>query len=78
MHRDVREIELKKISPNHRLVCSDESIEVLAQSIRLRGQLEPVEIFFMGASFRIMDGEKRWRACRRLGMTRIKAVIVAS
>lgn len=76
MQRDVREIDVDKISPNRRLVCSDESIENISESIRLQGQLEPVEILLVGASFRILDGEKRWRACKKLGMRRIQAVIV--
>ncbi|GKT09849.1 ParB N-terminal domain-containing protein [Desulforhabdus sp. TSK] len=78
MEREIRSIEVRKIHPNRRVVCLEESIEDLEQSIRQRGQLEPVEISFVGESFRIMDGEKRWRACRRLGMTHIKAVIVSS
>ena len=75
MQRDVREIDVNKISPNRRLVFSDEAIENISESILLQGQLEPVEVLLVGASFRILDGEKRWRACRKLGMRRIRAVV---
>jgi ParB-like chromosome segregation protein Spo0J len=37
--------------------------------------VEPIQISFEHDSFRIMDGEKRWRACRKLGMRSIRAVI---
>jgi ParB family transcriptional regulator, chromosome partitioning protein len=72
----IREIEIRRISPNLRAVYSIECIEETASSIRCFGQLEPVLIFFEHDSFRILDGEKRWRACRKLGMKTIKAVIV--
>lgn len=76
MQRDAREIDLGKISPNLRSIHEIETIEEISRSIRLEGQLEPIEIWFAGESFRILDGEKRWRACKRLHMTSIKAVIV--
>jgi ParB family transcriptional regulator, chromosome partitioning protein len=76
MLRDVREIETRRISPNLRAVYTLECIEETARSIRCFGQLEPVLIWFEYESFRILDGEKRWRACRKLGMKTIKAVIV--
>lgn len=71
----IREIEIRRISPNLRAVYEAESIEEIARSIRCRGQLEPVLILFEYESFRILDGEKRWRACKKLGMKTIKVVI---
>lgn len=76
MEENIREIEIGKISPNRRIVYSAESIEQIGQSIR-DGQQEPILIRFEHDSFRIVDGEKRWRACKRLGVTRIRAVIVS-
>jgi ParB family transcriptional regulator, chromosome partitioning protein len=76
MGSDIREIEICRISPNLRAVYTIECIEETARSIRCFGQLEPVLIWFEIESFRILDGEKRWRACRKLGMKTIKAVIV--
>jgi ParB family chromosome partitioning protein len=48
----------------------------MAMSIRYRGQQEPIQIWFAGEDFRIVDGEKRWRACKKLGVETIQAVIV--
>jgi len=76
MGSDIREIEISRISPNLRAVYTIECIEETARSIRCFGQLEPVLIWFEYESFRILDGEKRWRACRKLGMKTIKAVII--
>ncbi len=75
MEEDVREIQVGKISPNLRTVCTEEGIEEIVQSIRTHGQQEPILIWYTHDSFRILDGEKRWRACRRLGMNTVKAII---
>jgi ParB family chromosome partitioning protein len=72
----VYDLDLRKISPNIRQICDMETLGELCGSIRKRGQLEPIHVWFNGDSFRILDGEKRWRACRMLGLTRIKAIII--
>jgi ParB-like chromosome segregation protein Spo0J len=36
----------------------------------------PITVLFDGEYFRILDGEKRWRAAKKLGMTSIEAMIV--
>ncbi|MGC9967712.1 MAG: ParB N-terminal domain-containing protein [Syntrophobacteraceae bacterium] len=75
MVSDIREIELGKISPNLRIICSAECIEEIVRCIKRQGQVEPIQISFEHDSFRIMDGEKRWRACKKLGIRTIRAVI---
>jgi ParB family transcriptional regulator, chromosome partitioning protein len=72
----VREINLTKISPNLRFICENECLEELCLSIKCKGQEEPIEVCFTGDDFRIINGEKRWRACKKLGLTKIKAIIV--
>jgi ParB family chromosome partitioning protein len=76
VEKEVRELDLEKISPNLRLVYSFESIEELCRSLLFFGQLEPIQIWFDGERFRILDGEKRWRACRMLGINRVKVIII--
>lgn len=75
MEKDPRNIRLGRISPNLRAVYTSECIEDTVQHIKSRGQLEPILIWFQGNSFRILDGEKRWRACKKLGMKSIMAII---
>jgi len=76
MGEDFREIEIRKISPNLRIVCEAECIQEIAHAIKSRGYYEPIHICFAHDSFRILDGEKRWRACKRLGMHTIRAIVI--
>jgi ParB family chromosome partitioning protein len=76
MGEDIREIEIRKISPNLRIVCAAECIEEMGRAIKNRGDHEPIHICFEHDSFRILDGEKRWRACKKLGMNKIRAVVI--
>ena len=69
-------IRIEAITPNRRCLCTADSLDHLIESIRSEGQLEPIKVWFTGGEFRILDGEKRWRACRKLGVSRIKAVIL--
>ena len=76
MGQQIRDIEIGRISPNLRAVYTAECIEETVRSVKCHGQLEPILICFEHESLCILDGEKRWRACRKLGMKTIKAVIV--
>ena len=67
---------LDAISPNLRCVCGADELELLCESIRRSGLREPVRIRFERRLFLIEDGEKRWRACKKLGRRRIRAVII--
>jgi ParB family chromosome partitioning protein len=78
MRQNVREISIDRISPNLFTIHDAETVEEMAMSIRYRGQVEPIQVWFAGEDFRIMDGEKRWRACKKLGALTIKVVIVES
>lgn len=69
------EIDLYKIHPDLRFVAEEGEILALCRSIRSHGLMEPLKIWFDGQRLRILDGEKRWRACHRLGLARIEATI---
>jgi len=70
------EIEVERIRPNLRLIYSHEVLEVLCRSVQAQGLLDPLQVWFDGEWFRIWDGEKRWRACKILGIARVKAFLV--
>ena len=70
------EIEVESIRPNFRLIYHIESIENLSHAIRTQAQIEPIEVWFDGEGFRIWDGEQRWRVCKILGITRVKALLI--
>lgn len=69
--------KLEAIEPNRRLVVHSEIIEELRLSINKNGQIEPILIYQQGLSFRIIDGEKRWRAMKRLKCTTVKAKLTS-
>lgn len=75
MTRRTRIVQISRIEPNCRFVFARETIDALARSIRRRGQKEPLRLWFTGRCFRILDGEKRWRAIKKIGMTTVTAVI---
>jgi len=75
MDRIEREIEIIKISPNLRCIFDSETLDDLRRSILAHGQLEPVSLWFTGGMLCMLDGEKRWRIFRALGITRVRAVI---
>ncbi len=70
------EIEVERIRPNLRLVYHDEVIDGFCRFVRSGGEIDPLQIWFDGEGFRIWDGEKRWRACKKMGITRVKAFLL--
>jgi ParB-like chromosome segregation protein Spo0J len=72
-----RKIELAKINPNLRSVFDRETLDELRRTILENGQLEPVRLWLTEGMLRILDGEKRWRVLRMLGVTHLRAVIEA-
>jgi ParB family chromosome partitioning protein len=76
MKESVRHFSLNAIQPNLRLMHNLDGLDELCRFIRAHGQVEPLKLWFDNGSFRIMDGEKQWRACRKLGMTTVQAVII--
>jgi ParB family chromosome partitioning protein len=69
------EIELSFISPNRRIILSEETVIELCRHLSTHTHVEPIVVYFEGGMFRILDGEKRWRAMRRLGMRKARVVL---
>ena len=76
MPDEIREIEIDKIRPNYRLVYEADTIFRLCNDIMSRGLQEPIVVEFVEYCFEIVDGEKRWRACKKIGWKKIKAIIL--
>ena len=74
-----QEIVIGDIDPNPdqpRRAFSEESIAQLAQSIREQGLLQPILVVPMnGGRYRIVAGERRWRAARMAGLDRVPCII---
>jgi ParB-like chromosome segregation protein Spo0J len=76
MKGKVIEIDVERIRPNLRLIYQHETIEGMRRWIQSRGEVEPIQVWFDGECFRIWDGEKRWRVCKMLGITRMRALLI--
>ena len=74
-----QEIAIGDIDPNPdqpRHTFSEESIAQLAQSIRDQGVLQPILVVPMrGGRYRIVAGERRWRAARAAGLETVPCVV---
>jgi ParB family chromosome partitioning protein len=72
------ELDVDMISPNEhqpRGHPDDANIEQLAQSIRANGMIQPIVVHRVGTGYRIIAGERRWRAAQRAGLTRVPVVV---
>lgn len=74
----VVELDIDHLSPNDyqpRLQIDDTRLEELAASIRANGVIQPIVVRKTAEGYRIIAGERRWRAARRAGLTRVPVVV---
>lgn len=72
------EIYINLIEPNPdqpRTNFKEEELEELAESIRKNGLLQPILVRRVGSKYQIIAGERRWQACKRVGMSTVPVVI---
>jgi len=75
---NIFELEVNILQSNPlqpRGVISSESLTDLVESIREQGILEPLIIAKTPAGYQIIAGERRWRAAKILGLSKIPVVI---
>ena len=73
----VRDIPIADIDPNlsqPRKEFDKEALEQLADSIRQAGVLQPILVVENGTRYRIVAGERRYRAARLAGLTTIPCI----
>jgi len=74
------EIEIARIERNEhqpRQMFDDTALQDLATSLTEHGQRQPIEVCAIGGGrYRIVSGERRWRAAQLLGWKKIVAIIV--
>lgn len=72
------EIKISEIDPNmgqpRKRFDEDELLE-LSESIKLHGVIQPVILTKRGKRYEIIAGERRWRASKLAGLTKIPAVV---
>lgn len=75
---ELRSVPLEHIRPNPyqpRQSFDEESIAELAESIAEQGLLQPLVVRPAGNGYQLLLGERRFRACQRLGMTEVPAIV---
>ena len=71
-------LKLSKIEPNQdqpRKEFEEESLNQLAESIKLHGVLQPLLVQKKGSMYEIVAGERRWRAARIAGLKEVPVEI---
>jgi ParB family chromosome partitioning protein len=74
----VVDLKINDISPNNgqpRKVFKDDSLNELASSIEENGVIQPIIVQRKGDGYRIVAGERRWRAARIAGLSVIPAIV---
>jgi ParB family chromosome partitioning protein len=72
------EVDIDLLAPNQqqpRLSMDDARLEELAASIRSNGIIQPILVRRTGDTYRIIAGERRWRAAQRAGLLRVPVVV---
>jgi ParB family chromosome partitioning protein len=72
------EVDIDLLAPNPqqpRLNMDDTRLEELAASIKSNGVIQPILVRRTGNTYRIIAGERRWRAAQRAGLQRVPVVV---
>lgn len=73
----VKEVDINDVFPNEeqpRKNIDIEKIEQLAQSIKEHGIIQPIIVKKEGEYFKIIAGERRWRAARLAGLKKVPII----
>lgn len=74
----IQKLKLIDIEPNRnqpRKKFDEESLEELSESIKQYGLLQPIIVTQKEGYYEIIAGERRWRACKKAGLTEVPVVI---
>ena len=70
------DIELIRVNPNQpRKTFNEESLAELAESIKTHGVLQPIVLTKLGDGYRIVAGERRFRAAKKAGLKAVPAIV---
>jgi ParB family chromosome partitioning protein len=74
----VQDVDVELLAPNThqpRLQIDESRLEELAQSIKAAGVIQPIVVRKAEHGYRIIAGERRWRAAKRAGLARVPIVV---
>lgn len=75
---ELKQIKIKEIFPDEeqpRRDFSPEALEALAASIKEHGILQPIVVTREDGKYKIVAGERRWRAAKIAGLDKIPAIV---
>jgi len=78
LEKEIQEIKINDIEPNSeqpRKFFNDEKINTLAESIKQHGIIQPIVVKNEGNIYKIIAGERRWRAARIAGLKTIPVIV---
>lgn len=76
--RETSEININEVKPNPnqpRQVFAEDALSTLEESIKQYGLVQPIVVRKVDDYYQIVAGERRWRACKAIGMETIPAII---
>ena len=74
----LKNLKITEVEPNRdqpRKKFDQESLEELAESIKMYGVIQPIVVSQKEGYYSIIAGERRWRASKLAGLTEIPAII---
>jgi ParB family transcriptional regulator, chromosome partitioning protein len=74
----IRELKINEIEPNRdqpRKHFNDEKLNILSESIKQHGIVQPIIVQREGEIYKIVAGERRWRAAKLAGLRNVPVVI---
>ena len=72
------DVDIDRLTPNElqpRMQFDDEKLEELARSIKAKGIIQPILVRPVSGGYRIIAGERRWRAAQRAGLLKVPVVV---
>jgi ParB family transcriptional regulator, chromosome partitioning protein len=72
------EVDVDLLAPNEkqpRVQMDAAKLDELAQSIKENGVIQPILVQKIGELYRIIAGERRWRAAQRAGLLKVPVVV---
>ena len=72
------DVDIDLIAPNGkqpRVQMDDAKLDELARSIKENGVIQPILVQRIGDLYRIIAGERRWRAAQRAGLLKVPVVV---
>ena len=73
--KDIPVSQIDRNPENPRIIFQPSELEELLESIRKFGVQVPIAVYRKGGRYILIDGERRWRCCNKLGKDTIPALI---